>query len=216
MGKPDVELVDILVPPKFEPSGVVKTMRQAWEDEDWTGTFNLWIIQSKPVPSIIYQVRSPHVNWAPGKLDVSCAGHYNAGETKIEGLRREAKEELGLTDIQEKDLVYLGRRLNVSPSTDGHTHKTVIDVYFMQKDLPIKDMVLEAEELYAITSLPIEELEKVWADKSYTFKAKAYNLEGKEIEIEVHQDKFPYNWDNYHYKIVKLAKRFLAGEEVFI
>ncbi len=216
MAKADKELVDILYPPRFEPNGTIKTLRQAWEDEDWTGTFNLWIIQSDPVPSIVYQVRSPNVNWAPGKLDVSCAGHYNAGETKFEGLVREAHEELGLADIKEKELVYLGRRLNVSPSTDGHTHKTVIDVYFMQKDLPIKDMVLEAEELYAITSLPILELEKVWANKNYSFNAKAYNLKGDEIEVKVQQDKFPYNWDNYHYKIAKLAKRFLAGEEVFI
>ena len=216
MADPTKEYVDILKPPTFEPSGVVKTLKQAWDDEEWTGTFNLWLIVDKPFEGIVYQVRSPHVNWAPGKLDVSCAGHYNAGETKLQGIRREAKEELGLTDIKEKDLVYLGRRLNVSPSTDGHTHKTVIDVYFTRKSVDISKMVLEADELYAITLLPIEKLEKVWQDKNYSFSAKAYNLEGKVIEVEVSYDKFPYNWDNYHYKIVKLAKRFLKREEVWI
>ncbi len=164
----------------------------------------------------MYQVRSPYVNWAPGKLDVSCAGHYNAGETKFEGIAREAHEELGLTDLKEKELVYLGRRLNVSPSTDGHMHKTVIDVYFLKRQVDLQKLILELDEVYAITSVPIAELEKVWANPKYTLTAPGFAVGGKQIEVQVSQDKFPYNWDNYHYKIVKLAKRFLAGEEVFI
>ena len=73
------EKVDILLPPAFEPSGIIKTKRQAIADADWIGTFNLWIVQRRPVPALVYQIRSPGSNWAPIMLDVTVGGHYQAG-----------------------------------------------------------------------------------------------------------------------------------------
>jgi hypothetical protein len=54
-----MEKVDILIPPTFKKSGKIKTLSQAWDDEEWIGTFNLWILQDSPQPAIIYQQRSP-------------------------------------------------------------------------------------------------------------------------------------------------------------
>jgi len=68
-----MEKVDILIPPTFEPSGQTKVLKQAWADEDWISTFNLWVVQSKPVPAILYQQRSSNSSWEPNKLDVSPA-----------------------------------------------------------------------------------------------------------------------------------------------
>lgn len=44
------EQVDILKPPTFEKSGVVKSREQALDAGDWIGTFNLWIVKRQPVP----------------------------------------------------------------------------------------------------------------------------------------------------------------------
>ncbi len=87
-------MVVILEPPTFRISGVFKPIAQALDDEDWVVTFNLWIVQAKPIPAVVYQVRSLDTGWAPGKLDVTAGGHFSAGEEIKDGLR-EVREELG-------------------------------------------------------------------------------------------------------------------------
>ena len=105
------EIVDTLLPPTFKKSGQTKDRNQAWNDGDWIGSFNLWILQNDPEPAIIYQVRSSKSSWAPNKLDVTAGGHYTAGETIEDGLR-EVKEELG-KDYNFNNLFSLGRKLHI-------------------------------------------------------------------------------------------------------
>ncbi len=100
-----MENVDILLPPTFEKSGVIKPRDQALIDGDWQGTFNLWIIRSQPVPAIIYQQRTSRASLEPLKLDTSVGGHYAVGETLYDGLR-EAKEELG-RGYKKEDIAFL-------------------------------------------------------------------------------------------------------------
>lgn len=76
----DMECVDILIPPLFQKSGDTKPRKQAIADDDWIGAFNLWIIQTDPVPAIIYQQRSPNSTWEPSKLDVSAGGNYSLAQ----------------------------------------------------------------------------------------------------------------------------------------
>ena len=44
------------------------------------------------------------------------------------------------------------------------------------------------------------------------FTTKGLTNRGKEIQIKVNKNSFPFNWDNYHFKIALLAERFLKGE----
>jgi isopentenyldiphosphate isomerase len=206
-----MEKVDILKPPKFEKSGRVKTLKQAWKDEDWIGTFNLWIIQGKPEPAIVYQQRSFNSAWAPGKLDVTAGGHYSAGENVRDGLR-EVKEELG-KDYKFKDLTYLGRKLHVSPDVNGYERHNIVDIFMIKDDNPLASYMLQKNEVYAICSCPIEKLIKAHADKGYKFTVSSILSNGKEDKIVVRKSSFPYNWDNYHFKIALLADRFVKGEK---
>ena len=102
------EKVDILTPPTFEKSGIVKLREDAWNNEDWIGTFNLWIVRSLPEPSVVYQIRSPNSTLAPGLLDVTAGGHYMAGEVIADGMR-EVEEELGRR-YEMSDLLSLGKK----------------------------------------------------------------------------------------------------------
>ena len=47
------ESVDILTPPTFEKSGIVKLREDAWNNNDWIGTFNLWIVRDIPEASVV-------------------------------------------------------------------------------------------------------------------------------------------------------------------
>lgn len=209
-----MEKVDILVPPTFGKSGQVKAITEAWDDEDWIGTFNLWIIQRKPVPSIIYQQRSPKSSWAPKMLDVTAGGHLKAGEEIIDGLR-EVREELG-KDYKGNELLFLGRKLHISPDVKKRMRQNVVYVYIVEDNSPLKSYKLQEEEVYAICSCPIDKLIKVHKDNNFSFVSEGIDNKGSKLDIKVSKDSFPYNWDNYHLKIALLADRFIKGESNLI
>jgi 8-oxo-dGTP pyrophosphatase MutT (NUDIX family) len=205
-----MENVDILMPPDFKKSGKVKTIVQAWEDADWIGTFNLWILRRDPEPSILYQQRPLDAIWEPGKLDVSVGGHYSAGEEIQDGLR-EAKEELG-RDYAYSDLSHLGRRLNINFDTKGRRRQNVVEVFMIEDNAPLKDFVLQKEEVTAIFVCPILQLLDVFENDG-SFPAQGIDQEGKPLTLNVDKNSFPYNWDHYHYKAAVLANRYFKGEK---
>lgn len=208
------EKVDILIPPTFQKSGMTKTRTDAWKDGDWIGTFNLWIVQENPDPSMIYQLRSLSINYAPNKLDVAVGGHYKAGENMSDGLR-EAKEELGKS-YNFSDLTPVGRRIHVALDERNLKRLNIVDIFFITDNSPLSSFKLQKEEVQAVFSLPIKELIKVHADKNYSFQARGLDNSDKEIVFTVKSSSFPYNFDKYHYKMALLAKRFLNGDKHLI
>ncbi|TBL75745.1 NUDIX hydrolase [Paenibacillus thalictri] len=75
----------------------------------WHQTFHCWIVNKTPggEERVLLQLRHKDKDTHPNSLDISCAGHLQAGETALDGLR-ELEEELGLT-VQADELVYCGR-----------------------------------------------------------------------------------------------------------
>lgn len=206
-----MEIVDTRKPPTFEPTGITKPVSQAIEDGDWLGTFNLWILQTDPLPAIVYQQRAFDKGWEPGKLDISAGGHYTAGESIKDGLR-EAEEELGKKyDFHE--LISLGRKINVSFDTQGRERKTIMDIFFVIDNSPVNQYTLQESEVHALCVCPLDQLLKVHTDPQYSFIAQGIDNKKQNLEIIVTQDIFPYNWDNYHYKIARLANQFLNGDK---
>lgn len=57
-----------------------------------------------PGGKLLLQKRSDDKDIQPGKWDTSVGGHVDFGETVAEALRREAAEELGLTDFEPRAL----------------------------------------------------------------------------------------------------------------
>ena len=204
------EFVDILVPPEFKKSGQTKTLSRAWADQDWIGSFNLWVIQNEPIPAIVYQIRSPKSSWAPMKLDVTSGGHYRAGEVLQDGLR-EVEEELGKS-YQFSKLTYLGRKIHLGYDEKKRLRHNIVDISFIIDNSALTNFTLQKEEVYGLCVCPIEELLKVHTNKNYNFTVNGIDADHKNIQIKVTQDSFPYNWDNYHYKIALLAERFLEGK----
>lgn len=208
------EEVDILQPPLFTPTGTVKTRRQAYQDGDWIGTFNLWIVTRNPEPAILYQQRSPQAKWAPHKLDVTGGGHLQAGERLTDGLR-EVEEELGKR-YSPHDLIHLGRKLYVGFNPDSTSHNNIIDLYMIEDDAPLHSYHLEPSEVFALCVCPVKELLRVHQEDSYSFTTTAMTADGHEATITVTKDSFPENWDEYHYKIALLAERYFNGEEALV
>lgn len=210
-----MERIDILEPPAFKRGGRTKTVKKAIEDGDWLGVFNLWVVQTKPVPAIVYQQRTRKAHWAPGKLDASVGGHYSAGETVYRGALREVKEEIGKI-YKVKDLRHSGRRLNVVIGVNGKQRKAVVEIFLVKDNSPLRSYKLDPKELEAICICPIDKLIKVHTQKGYSFRVKCLTKDGKEKELKVTKNSFPYNFDDYHFKMALLAKRFARGEKPLI
>lgn len=78
-------------------------------------------------------------------------GHPKSGETPIEGIITEVKEELGLDFSNENFIEY-------NSGCDG---KDCYKMYFVTKDVDIKDIVIQKEELTDVKWFSMDELNKM-------------------------------------------------------
>lgn len=76
-------------------------------------------------------------------------GHPKAGETPIEGIIAEVKEELGLDFSKEEFILY-------DSGCDG---KECFKMYFVNKDIDINDITMQKEELSNVRWFSMEELQ---------------------------------------------------------
>jgi hypothetical protein len=205
--------VDILDPNTFEKTGVVKTIYEAWDAGDWIGSFNLWVTQNNDgMESILYQQRCFRAQWAPGLLDVTAGGHYDAGESIEQGLR-EVQEELG-KDYAFHDLHYLGKKLYLR-NERGRKLRYAVDVFIILDNSPLSTFTLQRDELEGLYSCPIDNLIKLYTEPEYSFIAEGIKFDDNALvpgSISVTRGKFPFNWDKYHFKMALLAKRFISQE----
>lgn len=205
--------VDILDPNDFSKTGEVKTIHEAWAAGDWIGSFNLWVVQDQNEGSILYQQRSFSAQWAPGLLDVSAGGHYDAGESVCDGIR-EVREELGKAYCF-SDLRNLGRRVYLR-NDGGRKLRYVVDVFIIVDNSPLDTFILQAAELEGLYRCPISELMKAHTNPTYSFVAEGMRCTKSSQSpstLMVSQASLPFNWDNYHYKMTLLAKRLLEHPE---
>lgn len=87
----------------------------------------------------------------PGKWGVSAAGTIEEGETYESNIIKETAEELGV--ILEKNDLTFGKHGYIS---DDHNY--FYQVYFAKKDIALKDIKIQIEEVAEVRWFPIEEL----------------------------------------------------------
>jgi 8-oxo-dGTP pyrophosphatase MutT (NUDIX family) len=204
--------VQVLKPPFFDPTGQVVDRREAWEKGLWYPTVNLWVFQRHPVPSILYQQRSPNIGWAPGKLDVLIAGHCEELQTPIEAVNMEALEEMGLS-YKASQIIPVGRKLSVGIGQDNTTRNSVVNLFLVEEDRPIDSFIQQKKEVYAVCACPLEELLKVHRDSHYSYEQPLLLHDGTSSTLIVNQESFPPNWDPYHQKMAFLIDQYYKGNK---
>lgn len=80
-------------------------------------------------------------------------GHPKAGETPLEGIITEVKEELGLDFSKEKFIEY-------ESGCDG---KDCYKMYFVNKDINMDDIIIQKEELSEVRWFSMDELKQMVA-----------------------------------------------------
>ena len=198
MPKPH-ELTDILRLPELRPTGQTKPILQAIEDGDWLSVFAIWLYkQTDDGVYILFQERSQNATVSPGKLDISAAGHYNAGETGLDGLR-ELQEELGITpDIA--DCHEFGRHINSYLDTSGRTRRAVLSTYVCEFKGADSDFVLDEREVPGAYWVPLVAFLDLYHGKRADIAIEGFTHDGKPQARTATMGDFLYNVDDYHFR----------------
>lgn len=82
---------------------------------------------------------------------MTAGGHVDAGGTSLEAIIRETKEELGL-DISNDKI------LKVLEVKHDRVKRNFVDIYLLAKEVNIKDVILQNDEVSDIKYFSLEEL----------------------------------------------------------
>jgi isopentenyldiphosphate isomerase len=188
----------------------IKSREDVHRDGDWHMGFHCWVIgrDDKGECFVILQKRAPDKDTFPDKIDISAAGHLEAGETVEDG-QRELQEELGLV-VPFDDLVSLGRRVSIK-KYKTLTDCEIVNVFLYECNQPLNAYNYQAEEISGLVKLSIDDGLRLFSGEVDRLTVDAVGLGQDKIEITTND--FVPSIDNYGYKIMVLAKRYFAGEQ---
>ena len=95
--------------------------------------------------NVLLQKRSGNKKLWPGKWDVTVGGHVKSGEFGRQALIRECKEELGI-DVDDSEIKYIVGTTSVY-NKNGYINNHYDECYLITKDVDIKDLILQKEEV---------------------------------------------------------------------
>lgn len=179
-------------------------------DGDWHRVFHCWIAyrDTDGCDYLVVQRRGSNTPTFPDALDITAAGHYQAGETIRDGVR-EVREELGI-DVDFDKLISLGVHISVG-RYNNLIDRQFADVFLYIYNQDIADYHYQVEEVAGLLVLPVDEGLAMFAGERATITARAVGVQNGDITITLAD--FIYTPDSYTYKILILAKRALNGEK---
>lgn len=130
----------------------------------WHRGFHLWVVSGDEV---LLQRRAAGKQTHPGMLDATAAGHVGAGETIVDGGRREVLEELGV-EYPETRLVPLGVRATTDRVGPGGR--------LVNREFQHVYVVADPRPLEGWTALDHEELDGLVAVRLADFTALTHRL----------------------------------------
>lgn len=186
----------------------VKPRDAVHRDGDWHQVFHCWVIGREPAGAafVVLQKRALDRDYA-GKIDISAAGHLEAGEQVCDGVR-EAEEELGLK-VRFADLIPLGIRIGATKIGD-FIDRQFCHVYFYECNRALETYPYQTEEILGLVKLPIEAGLRLFTGAAASVTVEAVGLGSDTIELT--KDDFIHSLDNYVLKMLILARRYFDGE----
>lgn len=120
-----------------------------------------WIINSKG--HILIQKRNETIKRHPGKWAFT-GGAVDAGESSLEGAIREVKEELGILTSKDEIEFFISFK----------REKGFVDVWLIKKDIDIKDISLQKEEVSTAKWVSLKELKQLIDNDEFVPSVKLY------------------------------------------
>lgn len=122
---------------------------------------HFWIVNDKG--ELLIQKRNPNKKVYPGLWSTS-GGGVDAGETTLETSIRECKEELGI-EINENE---------IELALSYRRKKDFLDVYIVRKNIDLKDIVMQEEEVVDVKWITPEALQGMFDSSEFAPNLKIY------------------------------------------
>ncbi|MCT4612520.1 MAG: NUDIX domain-containing protein [Clostridia bacterium] len=120
---------------------------------------SVWIYILNSNNEILLQKRADSKDAFPGVWDLSVAGHVSAGETYEEAAVREISEEIGI-EVNPSKLKLIDTIKDVW-QMDGIDNKEYTNIYFVELDIRVGDLILQVEEVSEAKFISIDEFDKL-------------------------------------------------------
>ena len=148
----------------------IKTERGNLKNGEYSISVHVWVIDNE---KLLIQKRASNKKIFPDMWEQS-GGGVIAGETSIQAVKRECKEELNI-DVDDGELTYIGSYLRV---TD------IVDIWLLNKKIDNKKIKLQKEEVSDIKFVTFDEFDNMINDSkvvptinpSYTLLKNYYNV----------------------------------------
>lgn len=187
----------------------VKERAAVHRDGDWHKVFHCWVVYrgADGVDYVVMQKRGPDKDTFPNLLDITAAGHYQAGEDIGDGIR-EVQEELGIS-VSFDDLVPLGQHIGVT-NYIKLIDRQFCDVFLLVHLQDIREYHYQKEELDGLVVFSITDGLKLFNGEvgSILVKATGFGVD----ELNVSEEDFVPRTDDYIQRVFLLAIRYLSGE----
>jgi len=182
----------------------------------WHRTFHCWIVSPQNDGQLLFQKRADTMKNFPGLLDVSAAGHLEAGESVIAGVR-EVTEELGIV-LDPTKLRELGERVEVADQANGQRNREYQSVFMYRSDVPLESYKPASDEVAALVWLPISDGFRIFtgSDESLKLSGFTYEVSGgtawEPFNMTVSRDAFLPRIQRYYLTALIMAGRLLKDE----
>lgn len=144
------ELLDVL-DETGKPTGEILARGAVHEQGKWHRSFHLWIVNTQGM--VLFQRRAEGKQFEAGRIDVSAAGHFTAGED-LNAVLREVDEELGFLP-EVADLQHLVSRRN-ERFYDKLTDREIQDAFVLYRDAPLDSYRLNCSESSVLYEVPLQ------------------------------------------------------------
>lgn len=153
-----MEKIDVL-DENGNQTGEVMTREEVHRLGLWHKCVHIWIVNGKR--EVLLQKRSAQKIMSPNKWTTATSGHLSAGDYNVQGAIRELSEEIGLR-ANENELKYLFSVKESTINEEKHViDKELIDVFLMRKEVDIKNLKLQEEEVSDVKWFSYEEFKKM-------------------------------------------------------
>jgi 8-oxo-dGTP pyrophosphatase MutT (NUDIX family) len=193
----------------------VKDRAAVHRDGDWHRVFHCLIVTERPKAGAValLQLRGATKAAFGGLLDLTAAGHLEAGESPLDGIR-ELEEELGIR-VDPADLVPLGTRRLIDESGEGRLNRELTHVFLLRDDRPLSHYSPAVVEVGGLLEVPIDGLLEVFdTDSTLEVSGIVVGEDGTTTPIRRtigEADLVPNR--GYWITLLVMAQRHLAGQE---
>ena len=148
-----MELLDVL-DSYGNKTGITKDKDEIYKTGEWFRSVHIWIINDNN--ELLLQKRSPNKTTFPNLWAVSVSGHVMAGESSLDTVIREIKEELDI-DVNKEDCKYLFtvKRQNMFKNC---INRVFDDVYLVKLNIDVNTAKLQKSELCEIKYFNVDYL----------------------------------------------------------